>query len=134
MSIRQRAVTAGTAWAASQPVWAEYAYNLQIPASKVAQDVFELHNLIMLVCLGIFIVVFGAMFYSLLKHRKSVGPRELTVRFPVASSRMAKLLRRLPVRGLLEGSNSGLDTAQRPGRGGRIVFRGLCPGRNFRLP
>ncbi len=73
MSIRQRAVMAGTAWAASQPVWAEYAYNLQIPASKVAQDVFDLHNLIMLVCLGIFIVVFGAMFYSLLKHRKSVG-------------------------------------------------------------
>jgi len=72
-SIRQRAVMAGTAWAASQPVWAEYAYNLQIPASKVAQDVFDLHNLIMLVCLGIFIVVFGAMFYSLLKHRKSKG-------------------------------------------------------------
>jgi cytochrome c oxidase subunit 2 len=64
---------AGMAWAASRPAWAEYAYNLQIPASKVAQDVFDLHNLIMLVCLGIFIVVFGAMFYSLLKHRKSVG-------------------------------------------------------------
>ena len=69
----QRAAVAGMAWAASQPVWAEYAYNLQMPASKVAQDVFQLHNLIMLVCLGIFIVVFGAMFYSLLKHRKSVG-------------------------------------------------------------
>lgn len=69
----QRAVMAGTAWAASLPVRAEYAYNLQVPASKVAQDVFQLHNLIMLVCLGIFIVVFGAMFYSLLKHRKSVG-------------------------------------------------------------
>jgi cytochrome c oxidase subunit 2 len=27
----------------------------------------------MLVCLGIFVVVFGAMFYSLIKHRKSVG-------------------------------------------------------------
>lgn len=69
----QRAAMAGTAWAASLPVRAEYAYNLQVPASKVAQDVFQLHNLIMLVCLGIFIVVFGAMFYSLLKHRKSVG-------------------------------------------------------------
>lgn len=69
----QRAAMAGTAWAASLPVQAEYAYNLQVPASKVAQDVFQLHNLIMLVCLGIFIVVFGAMFYSLLKHRKSVG-------------------------------------------------------------
>lgn len=61
------------ALAASRPALAEYAYNLQTPASKVAQDVYELHTLIMLVCLGIFVVVFGAMFYSLLKHRKSVG-------------------------------------------------------------
>lgn len=58
---------------ASQSAWAEYGYNLQVPASKVAHDVFQLHNFIMLVCLGIFVVVFGAMFYSLLKHRKSVG-------------------------------------------------------------
>jgi cytochrome c oxidase subunit 2 len=52
---------------------ADFAYNLQPPASRIAQDVFSLHNLIMLVCLGIFIVVFGAMFYSLIKHRKSKG-------------------------------------------------------------
>lgn len=52
---------------------AEYAINLQPPASSVAADVFHLHNLIMLVCLGIFIVVFGAMFYSLYAHRKSRG-------------------------------------------------------------
>ena len=57
----------------SGSVWAEYAYNLQMPASKVASDVFHLHNLIMLVCIGIFVVVFGAMFYSLLMHRKSRG-------------------------------------------------------------
>ncbi|MBW8371846.1 MAG: cytochrome c oxidase subunit II [Thiobacillus sp.] len=63
----------GAALAFSQSTLAEYAYNLQTPASQVAQDVFDLHNLIMLVCLGIFIVVFGAMFYSLLKHRKSAG-------------------------------------------------------------
>jgi cytochrome c oxidase subunit 2 len=72
-SMWQRAGVMGAAGAASQPALAEYAYNLQIPASRVAQDVFQLHNLIMLVCLGIFVVVFGAMFYSLLKHRKSVG-------------------------------------------------------------
>ena len=57
----------------SASVWAEYAYNLPTPASKVAGDVFHLHNLIMLVCIGIFIVVFGAMFYSLYMHRKSRG-------------------------------------------------------------
>jgi len=71
--IGQRAAMVGAALATSQPALAEYGYNLQVPASQVAQDVFQLHNLIMLVCLGIFVVVFGAMFYSLLKHRKSVG-------------------------------------------------------------
>jgi cytochrome c oxidase subunit 2 len=65
--------TGALALAASQAALADYAYNLQAPASKVAHDVFQLHNLIMLVCLGIFVVVFGAMFYSLIKHRKSAG-------------------------------------------------------------
>ena len=69
----QRAGVMGVAWAVSQSALADYAYNLQPPASQVARDVFHLHNLIMLVCVGIFIVVFGAMFYSLFKHRKSVG-------------------------------------------------------------
>ncbi|HEX7971192.1 MAG TPA: cytochrome c oxidase subunit II [Thiobacillus sp.] len=64
---------AWAAWAVSRPALAEYAVNLQPPASRVAQDVFQLHNLIMLVVLGIFVVVFGTMFYSLLKHRKSLG-------------------------------------------------------------
>jgi cytochrome c oxidase subunit 2 len=72
-SMWQRAAIAGATLAASQSALADYAYNLQTPASKVAQDVFQLHNLIMLVCLGIFIVVFGAMFYSLYAHRKSKG-------------------------------------------------------------
>jgi cytochrome c oxidase subunit 2 len=69
----QRAGMVGAALGFSQAAWAEYAINLQEPASKVAHDVFQLHNFIMLVCLGIFVVVFGAMFYSLIKHRKSVG-------------------------------------------------------------
>lgn len=63
----------GAALAASQPALAEYAYTLQAPASRVAQDVYPLHSLIMLACLAIFVAVFGAMFYSLLKHRKSSG-------------------------------------------------------------
>ncbi|NDP47474.1 MAG: cytochrome c oxidase subunit II [Sulfuriferula multivorans] len=70
---KQAGVVGAAILAASQSALAEYGYNLQVPASKVAQDVFQLHNFIMLVCLGIFVVVFGAMFYSLLKHRKSVG-------------------------------------------------------------
>ena len=72
-SMWQRAGVMGAAWAASQSALADYAFNLQTPVSQVARDVFHLHNLIMLVCFGIFVVVFGTMFYSLFKHRKSVG-------------------------------------------------------------
>jgi len=72
-SMWQRAGMMGAALLTSQTALAEYAYNLPEPASQVAHDVFQLHTLIMLVCLVIFVVVFGAMFYSLIKHRKSVG-------------------------------------------------------------
>ena len=72
-SMWQRAGMVGAALAASQTALAEYGYNFQVPASQVAQEVIKLHTFIMLVCLVIFVVVFGAMFYSLLKHRKSVG-------------------------------------------------------------
>ncbi len=69
----QQAGLIAAAWGATQSACAEYAYNLQEPASPIATQVFHLHNLIMLVCLGIFVVVFGTMFYALIKHRKSVG-------------------------------------------------------------
>ncbi len=57
----------------STTVRASYDLNLREPHSQLARDVYNLHTLIMLVCLGIFIVVFGAMFYSIFKHRKSLG-------------------------------------------------------------
>ncbi len=52
---------------------AEYRLNLQTPATPIAHQIYSLHNLILLVCLLIFFVVFGVMFYALVKHRKSVG-------------------------------------------------------------
>ena len=52
---------------------AEYALNLQTPQDIVAREIYDLHTLILWVCVGIFVVVFGAMFYSIFKHRKSVG-------------------------------------------------------------
>lgn len=57
----------------ASPLHAEYRLNLQTPATPIAQQIYDLHNLILLVCLFIFIVVFGVMFYALFKHRKSVG-------------------------------------------------------------
>lgn len=57
----------------TQPASAAYQFNLQPAATPVATEIYELHNLILLICLVIFIVVFGVMFYALYKHRKSVG-------------------------------------------------------------
>jgi cytochrome c oxidase subunit 2 len=47
--------------------------NLQAPATAIAADIYSLHNLMMIICLVIFVAVFGVMFYSILKHRKSLG-------------------------------------------------------------
>lgn len=52
---------------------ADYQFNLQPAATPIAAEIYDLHNLILIVCLLIFIVVFGFMFYALYKHRKSVG-------------------------------------------------------------
>lgn len=46
-------------------------YNLRTPASALAQSVYDLHTFLLLVCLGIFVAVFGVMFYSIFQHRKS---------------------------------------------------------------
>lgn len=48
-------------------------YNLQPPATSIAHQIYDLHTLILLVCLFIFVVVFSFMFYALLKHRKAAG-------------------------------------------------------------
>ncbi len=48
-------------------------YNLQLPATITARQIYDLHTLILLVCVVIFVIVFGIMFYSLYKHRKSQG-------------------------------------------------------------
>ncbi|KRB92245.1 cytochrome c oxidase subunit II [Noviherbaspirillum sp. Root189] len=52
--------------------------NFQPPVTKIAEEVYSLHNLMLIICLLIFIAVFGVMFYSIIKHRKSVGHRPAT--------------------------------------------------------
>ncbi len=58
---------------ASVAASAAYDYDLPVPATQLTKDIYGLHVLIMWVCVAIFVVVFGAMFLSILKHRKSVG-------------------------------------------------------------
>ena len=47
--------------------------NLPEPATRLAAEQNWLHWAMMIICLVIFIAVFGVMFYSIWKHRKSVG-------------------------------------------------------------
>jgi len=47
--------------------------DLHPPMSAIAQQQQTLHYIMLVICLVIFVGVFGVMFYSILKHRKSVG-------------------------------------------------------------
>ena len=57
----------------SGPAAAAYQWNMQAPASKVAQDAYDLHMLMMLIIVVIFVAVFAVMFYSVFAHRRSKG-------------------------------------------------------------
>ena len=47
--------------------------NLHPAVTKIAEEQQWLHWFMMAICVVIFVAVFGVMFYSILKHRKSVG-------------------------------------------------------------
>jgi cytochrome c oxidase subunit 2 len=52
--------------------------NLQPPVTQIAEQMYSLHNLMLYICLVIFVAVFGVMFYSIVKHRKSKGYKPAT--------------------------------------------------------
>jgi cytochrome c oxidase subunit 2 len=58
--------------------------NLHPAATKIAEEVHWLNWFMLIVCLIIFIAVFGVMFYSIFKHRKSVGHKAATFHESVA--------------------------------------------------
>jgi cytochrome c oxidase subunit 2 len=47
--------------------------NMHPAVTKIAEEQHWLHWFMMIVCIVIFVAVFGVMFYSIWKHRKSVG-------------------------------------------------------------
>ena len=49
--------------------------NLHPPVTEIAVDQMWLHHFMLVICSLIFIGVFGVMFYSIIKHRKSVGAK-----------------------------------------------------------
>jgi cytochrome c oxidase subunit II len=52
---------------------AEWGLNFQRPVTEIAHIQYDLHMLILWICVVIFVAVFGVMFYSLYAHRKSKG-------------------------------------------------------------
>lgn len=53
--------------------FAEYKLNLQTPNTALGHSIFDLHTIITLICVVVFVLVFGFMFYAVYAHRKSVG-------------------------------------------------------------
>ncbi|RYE70109.1 MAG: cytochrome c oxidase subunit II [Oxalobacteraceae bacterium] len=81
----------GLALAASLPAWAlarpepevtgrpvELQFGMQPPVTGLGEYIYSLHNWMLLICLIIFLGVFGVMFYSVFKHRKSRGHKAAT--------------------------------------------------------
>ena len=58
--------------------------DLHPPITKIASDVQSLHYFMLVICLVIFLAVFGVMFYSIIKHRKSVGAKSANFHESVA--------------------------------------------------
>lgn len=92
-NIPRRLVTAlrmGGLWVATWGAAAAYAVNdlkggpavnqlyLHPAATKIAEEQRWLHDMMMVICLAIFVAVFSVMFYSIWKHRKSRGHKPAT--------------------------------------------------------
>jgi cytochrome c oxidase subunit 2 len=82
-------ILSGLAMAASIPALArpepaitgrpvELQFGMQPPVTGIGEYIYSLHNWMLLVCLIIFVAVFGVMFYSVFKHRKSLGHKPAT--------------------------------------------------------
>lgn len=57
--------------------------NFHPPVTRIAEEQHWLHWFMMGLCAVIFVIVFGVMFYSILKHRKSVGHKSKTLAEPI---------------------------------------------------
>lgn len=77
-SISGRLAAAAATWAASASLAMAYTgerYNMPLGVTEISREVHGLHMMIFWVCVAIAVVVFGAMFYSVFAHRRSVHPK-----------------------------------------------------------
>jgi cytochrome c oxidase subunit 2 len=66
-------IAAGLALAATADANTSNGYNLPIGVTDLSKAMYGLHMEVFWICVGIAVVVFGAMIYSLVKFRKSQG-------------------------------------------------------------
>ncbi|MDX2368004.1 MAG: cytochrome c oxidase subunit II [Colwellia sp.] len=59
----------------SSSAWADTQLNLTKGVTAVSREVYDLHMLSLYICTAIGVVVFGAMFWSMIFHRKSKGAK-----------------------------------------------------------
>jgi cytochrome c oxidase subunit II len=69
------ATFAGLALLFAASAFAGYDVDILPPASAVATEIYDLHWKILYVCVAIFVIVFGAMFWSLFMHRRAMGAK-----------------------------------------------------------
>ncbi|WP_440875307.1 cytochrome c oxidase subunit II [Thalassotalea sp. PLHSN55] len=62
----------------SSSAWADMQLNLTKGATDISREVYDLHMMVMYICTAIGLVVFGAMFWSMIFHRKSKGVKPAT--------------------------------------------------------
>ncbi|MCK4951989.1 MAG: cytochrome c oxidase subunit II [Gammaproteobacteria bacterium] len=58
---------------ASSPLFAAYQLDMSPGVTSFSQGAYEIHQYVMWICVAIGVVVFGAMAYSIIFHRKSKG-------------------------------------------------------------
>ncbi len=70
-------LTTGTAWAVQSLPGGPAVNQIDLPpaVTQIAMEQKWLHNFMLVVCTVIFVGVFGVMFYSILRHRKSKGAK-----------------------------------------------------------
>ena len=59
----------------STAIHADYQVDILPPVTPISREIYDLHWGILWVCVVIFVVVFGAMFWSIFKHRRSMGAK-----------------------------------------------------------
>ncbi|HET9651676.1 MAG TPA: cytochrome c oxidase subunit II, partial [Usitatibacter sp.] len=75
MFLKQLRALATLATLSASAALADYHVDILPPGSPTALEAYRLHWGVMYVCIAIFFIVFGAMFWSIFKHRRSVGAK-----------------------------------------------------------